>query len=100
MQGGIVGGIHRHYPAHCGGGLSVTKGPPTGWCSASALRDIEKHHHRKPTHNPRVAVVSHRYELQMVMVGQQELARVMDLGAVLGIKVEPALEVLKVVVHI
>ncbi len=78
--GGIVGGIHRHYPAHCGGGLSVTKGPPTGWCSASALRDIEKHHHRKPTHNPRVAVVSHRYELQMVMVGQQELARVMDLG--------------------
>jgi hypothetical protein len=100
MQGGIVGGIRRYYPAHCGGGLSVTQGPPTGWCSASALRDIEKHHHRKPTHNPRVAVVSHRYELQMVMVGQQELARVMDLGAVLGIKVEPALEVLKVVVHI
>ncbi|AFK72247.1 hypothetical protein YSA_10089 [Pseudomonas putida ND6] len=36
----------------------------------------------------------------MVMVGQQDLARVMDLGAVLGIKVEPALEALKLVVHI
>ncbi len=36
----------------------------------------------------------------MIMVGQPDLARVMELGAVLGIKVEPALEVLKVVVHI
>ncbi|MNE87243.1 hypothetical protein D3C80_1995160 [compost metagenome] len=39
-------------------------------------------------------------ELQMVMVGQQDLARVMELGAALGIKVEPALEALKVAVHI
>ena len=31
-----------------------------------------------PPINPRVAVVSYRYELQMVMVGQQDLARVMD----------------------
>jgi hypothetical protein len=36
----------------------------------------------------------------MVMVGQQDLARVMELGAALGIKVEPALEALKVAVHI
>ncbi|MFG0496479.1 hypothetical protein ACF8MH_03990 [Pseudomonas sp. YQ_13] len=39
-------------------------------------------------------------EMQMVMVGQQDLARVMELGAALGIKVEPALEALKVAVHI
>ncbi|NBA81575.1 hypothetical protein GVN15_13080, partial [Pseudomonas putida] len=51
---------------------------PTGRCSASAQRSVEKHHHRKPAHQPRV----------------------MELGAVLGIKVEPALEALKVVVHI
>ncbi len=39
-------------------------------------------------------------ELQMVMVGQQDLQRVLDLGAELGIKVEPALEALKVGVHV
>ncbi|MCY1416043.1 hypothetical protein D9M71_315440 [compost metagenome] len=53
-----------------------------------------------PPINPRVAVVSHRYELQMIMEGQPDLARVMELGAVLGIKVEPALEALKVAFHI
>ncbi|MBF8723068.1 MULTISPECIES: hypothetical protein [Pseudomonas] len=39
-------------------------------------------------------------ELQMVMVGQNDLARVLELGAVLGIKVEPALEALRVAVHV
>jgi hypothetical protein len=39
-------------------------------------------------------------ELQVVMVGQNDLARVLELGAALGIKVEPALEALKVAVHI
>ena len=39
-------------------------------------------------------------ELQMVMVGQNDLARVLELGAEVGIKVEPALEALKVAVHI
>ena len=39
-------------------------------------------------------------ELQMVMVGQNDLARVLELGAELGIKVEPALEALKVAVHV
>ncbi|WP_460418458.1 hypothetical protein [Pseudomonas sp. microsymbiont 2] len=39
-------------------------------------------------------------ELQMVMVGQNDLARVLELGAVVGIKVEPALEALKVAVHV
>ncbi len=36
----------------------------------------------------------------MIMVGQPDLARVMELGAVLGIMVEPALEALKVAFHI
>lgn len=39
-------------------------------------------------------------ELQMVMVGQNDLARVLELGAEMGIKVEPALEALKVAVHV
>ena len=39
-------------------------------------------------------------ELQMVMVGQNDLARVLELGAEVGIKVEPALEALKVAVHV
>ncbi|MCO7517262.1 hypothetical protein NJF44_20155 [Pseudomonas guariconensis] len=39
-------------------------------------------------------------ELQMVMVGQNDLARVLALGAEVGIKVEPALEALKVAVHV
>ena len=39
-------------------------------------------------------------ELQMVMVGQHDLARVQELGAEVGIKVEPALEALKVAVHV
>ena len=39
-------------------------------------------------------------ELQVVMVGQNDLARVLELGAELGIKVEPALEALKVAVHV
>jgi len=39
-------------------------------------------------------------ELQMIMVGRHDLARVLELGAALGIKVEPALEALKVAVHI
>ena len=38
-------------------------------------------------------------ELQVVMVGQNDLARVLELGAELRIKVEPALEALKVAVH-
>ncbi|HDS1061884.1 TPA: hypothetical protein QDZ50_005303, partial [Pseudomonas putida] len=45
---------------------------------ASAQRSVEKHHHRKPAHQPWV----------------------MEPGAALGIKVEPALEALKVAVHI
>ncbi len=43
-----------------------------------AQRSVEKHHHRNPPHQPWV----------------------MELGAALGIKVEPALEALKVAVHI
>ncbi|AUF97427.1 hypothetical protein M2396_000048 [Pseudomonas sp. BIGb0278] len=39
-------------------------------------------------------------ELQMVMVGQHDLARVLELGQQLNIKVEPALEALKVAVHV
>ena len=39
-------------------------------------------------------------ELQMVMVGQHDLARVQALGAQLGIAVEPALEALKVASHV
>ena len=39
-------------------------------------------------------------DLQMVMVGQHHLARVLELGAAVGIKVEPALEALKVAVHV
>ncbi|MBV4530532.1 hypothetical protein HU719_003730 [Pseudomonas sp. SWRI107] len=39
-------------------------------------------------------------ELQMVMVGQHHLVRVLELGAAVGIKVEPALEALKVAVHV
>jgi len=39
-------------------------------------------------------------ELQMVMVGQHDLARVLELGAEVGIKTEPALEALKVAVHV
>ncbi len=39
-------------------------------------------------------------ELQMIMVGQHDLARVLELGEAVGIKVEPALEALKVAVHI
>lgn len=39
-------------------------------------------------------------ELQMVMVGQNDLARVLELGAEVGIKVEPALEALKVAAHV
>ena len=39
-------------------------------------------------------------ELQMVMVGQNDLARVLALGSELGIKVEPALEALRVAVHV
>ncbi|CAM3981669.1 hypothetical protein CCOS865_01731 [Pseudomonas reidholzensis] len=39
-------------------------------------------------------------ELQMVMVGQNDLARVLELGEAVGIKVEPALEALKVAVHV
>ncbi|MFG0631935.1 hypothetical protein [Pseudomonas sp. xss_2] len=38
-------------------------------------------------------------ELQMVLVGQNDLARVLELGAEVGIAVEPALEALKVAVH-
>jgi len=38
--------------------------------------------------------------LQMVMVGQNDLARVLELGEAVGIKVEPALEALKVAVHV
>ncbi|MCX2708174.1 hypothetical protein OO254_16325, partial [Pseudomonas sp. DCB_BG] len=58
--------------------LSRRKAAPTGRCSASAQRSVEKHHHRKPAHQPWV----------------------MEPGAALGIKVEPALEALKVAVHI
>ncbi|NIE73875.1 hypothetical protein F3J45_05375 [Pantoea sp. Ap-967] len=39
-------------------------------------------------------------EVQMVMVGQQDLDRVLALGAEVGIKLEPALEALKVAVHV
>lgn len=39
-------------------------------------------------------------ELQMVMVGQQDLERVQALAVELGIKAEPALEALKVALHV
>ncbi|MBF8694146.1 hypothetical protein [Pseudomonas fulva] len=39
-------------------------------------------------------------ELQMVMVGQHDLERVQALAAELGIKAEPALEALKVALHV
>ncbi|MCY1182891.1 hypothetical protein D3C76_1099740 [compost metagenome] len=39
-------------------------------------------------------------ELQMVMVGQNDLPRVLALGAEVGIAVVPALEALKVAVHV
>lgn len=39
-------------------------------------------------------------ELQMVMVGQHDLPRVLELGQALSIKVAPALEALKVAVHV
>ena len=39
-------------------------------------------------------------ELQMVMVGRDDLAAVLALGEQVGIRIEPALEALKVAVHV